>query len=107
MAGQKNKRAKACDISPKVRLAVYERDHGICALCHRNNGIGNAHFISRAHGGMGVEENIVTLCLSCHDKYDHGEELEREEIRGYLRDSLRALYPDWDETKLIYRKWGN
>ena len=32
----------------------------------------NAHYISRAHGGLGIEENIVTLCLDCHNNYDNG-----------------------------------
>lgn len=105
MNGQKNKRAKACDISRKVRLAVMERDQGVCVLCWQNNGVPNAHFISRAHGGKGIEENIVTLCLSCHDKYDHGIRADREIMRGRIREYLKDHYSDWNEDDLIYRKW--
>ena len=48
-----SKRSKACDISPKVRQIVYDRDGGCCIICGKQ-GIPNAHYISRAHGGLGV-----------------------------------------------------
>lgn len=97
----KNKMSKACDISRAVRQAVEERDGGLCVVCERR-GIPNAHYICRAHGGKGVEENIVTLCLECHYAYDQTAErpLYREIIRSYLQDQ----YFDWDESKLVYKK---
>jgi 5-methylcytosine-specific restriction endonuclease McrA len=64
----------------------------------------NAHFISRAQGGLGVEENILTLCPGCHRRYD--QTTEREELRGFFREYLQQKYLDWDESKLYYRK-GN
>lgn len=101
--GKVNKRAKACDISQRVKKSVWERDQGLCVLCCRP-GAPNAHFISRAHGGLGIEENVVTLCLRCHDTYDHGDRQTREYLKGRLRGYLAHIYPDWDETELIYRK---
>lgn len=97
----KGKRAKATDISKAVKLAVAARDNGCCILC----GIpapSNAHYRPRSRGGLGVEENIVTLCLEHHREFDgvkHGE--YKPIIRGYLKE----CYPGWDEKNLIYRKW--
>lgn len=111
MSGQKNKRAKACDISSKVKMVVWERDGGACVICGCRSAAPNAHFISRAHGGMGIDQNVVTLCTGfgngCHAKFDNGTRIQREEIRQLLRYYLMAQYPEWDESKLIYRRGTN
>jgi 5-methylcytosine-specific restriction endonuclease McrA len=65
----------------------------------------NAHYISRAQGGLGVEENIVTLCADCHRAYD--QTTARKWYRERIREYLKNQYPGWDESKLIYRKWDN
>ena len=107
--GRVNKRAKACDIPQHVKKRVWERDKGMCIICWRNTAAPNAHFISRAHGGRGIEENIVTLCTDfgggCHFLYDNGTKEQREIIRKKIRSYLMEQYPSWDESKLIYRKW--
>jgi 5-methylcytosine-specific restriction endonuclease McrA len=97
----KSKRTKAVDISQAVKLKVWERDNQCCVLC---GAIGNpnAHYISRAQSGLGVEQNIVTLCNSCHFKYDNT--VLRKEIKELLKDYLKSKYPDWDERNLVYRK---
>jgi hypothetical protein len=69
----------------------------------------NAHFISRSKGGLGIEENIVTLCTgftknNCHYKYDFGTRQEREEIGGIIEEYLKSKYPNWDKEKLTYRR---
>lgn len=64
----------------------------------------NAHYISRAKGGLGIEENIVTLCIKCHNWYDFGTREEGEKIGKFLKTYLRYKYPDWDETMLVYKK---
>ncbi len=96
----KTQRAKACDISIKVRQAVYERDEGMCIICRRP-GIPNAHYIPRSSGGLGVEQNVVTLCEDCHDRYDHT--LERPELGEKIREYLENIYLDWVEDDLIYK----
>ena len=46
-----SKRSKACDITPKVRREVMERDKR-CVNCGRTNMLTIAHvYVSRAHGG--------------------------------------------------------
>ena len=108
----KSRRAKACDISQAVKKRVWERDGGRCVVCGCGyNVMPNAHFIPRSKGGLGIEENIVTLCTEltenqCHRRFDFGDREEREAIGGIIADYLRGKYPEWDEEKLVYRKWS-
>ena len=98
----KSERTKALEISKAVKARVYERDGGCCVLCGKP-GIPEAHFISRGQSGLGIEQNVITLCRDCHRRYD--QTIERQEIREILAEYLQSKYPDWDESKLIYKKW--
>ena len=106
----KSKRSKATDIPMSVKKKVFERDNGRCVLCGNYcNVMPNAHFIPRSKGGLGIEENIITLCTEltpnkCHRRYDFGTKEEREEIRQYLREYLKSKYDNWNEDDLIYKK---
>lgn len=106
----KTKRSKATDIPMSVKKKVFERDNGRCAVCgNAINVMPNAHYISRSKGGLGIEENIVTLCTlitenKCHHRYDNGTKVEREKIKKIIQTYLRTKYPDWDEEKLVYKK---
>lgn len=95
------KRTKALQIPSRVKRIVHERDGGCCVLCGAP-GDPVAHYISRGQGGLGIEENIVTLCAGCHRAYDQGP--YRKAIRAQLRAYLEEQYPGWDESNLTYRK---
>ena len=99
-----SKRAKACAISPAVKKRVWARDRHCCVYCKSIYAFPEAHYIPRSRGGLGIEENVLTLCRLCHDSYDHGTAAMRKEIGYYLREYLKIFYPGWDETKVIYRK---
>lgn len=99
-----SRRAKACAISPAVKKRVWERDGHRCVYCKSINAFPEAHYIPRSRGGLGIEENILTLCRLCHDAFDNGTAAMRHEIGHYCREYLKAIYPGWDEKKLIYRK---
>ena len=106
----KSKRAKACDISRSVKAKVWERDNGCCVVCGNNyNVMPNAHYIPRSRGGLGIEQNVVTLCTEltenkCHRKFDFGNQIEREYIGGKIKEYLMSVYPDWNEADLYYKK---
>lgn len=63
--------------------------------------------LQEASGGLGIEENIVTLCPICHHEYDNGK--ERQQYKQKIKQYLQEYYgEDWNEEKLIYKKynWG-
>lgn len=107
----KSKRAKATDIPMSVKQKVWERDMGRCVVCGNNyNVMPNAHYISRAKGGLGIEQNIVTLCTNftknqCHHKYDNGTKEEHDRIQEKIKKYLKSKYPDWNKDDLIYKKY--
>lgn len=98
----KTKRAKACDISKKVKDIVWERDGQRCIICGSPYAMPNSHYIRRSQGGLGIEENIVTMCQRCHMMYDQGN--DRKAIASYTERYLRSKYPNWNPEKLIYKK---
>ena len=98
-----NRRTKECDIPQKVKNIVWQRDNNRCIVCGSPYAMPNAHYIARSHGGLGIEENIITLCLRCHNKYDNT--CLRPVIKEYLKNYLMSKYDNWDEEKLIYNKW--
>lgn len=106
----KSKRSKATDIPMNVKLKVWERDKHSCVVCGNNyNVMPNAHYISRAKGGLGIEENIVTLCTEftknkCHRKYDFGTKEERQIIHDKIKKYLQNKYNNWNEDNLVYKK---
>ena len=102
----KSKQTKACDISSLTKKLVWERDAHICVVCHSPYAAPNAHYIRRSRGGLGIPENIVSLCGECHRKYDNGTEHEQTWYKCFLEAYLKSIYPGWNEEKLIYKKWS-
>lgn len=96
-----NRRTKALDIPPHVKKVVYARDNGLCILCGAP-GAPNAHYISRGQSGLGIEQNVVTLCQRCHTAYDQSS--QREILKTTIADYLRSKYVDWDNVRLTYQK---
>jgi 5-methylcytosine-specific restriction endonuclease McrA len=97
-----SKRTKALAIPKEVKARVWERDGGCCVYCGSPLAAPVAHYIARSHGGLGIEENILTLCGACHRRYD--QSTDRRSMREYFREYLQSKYPEWDETKLFYRR---
>ena len=102
----KHRQTKACEIPKAVKVAVYERDGHACVLCgkHVEQFYANAHFIPRSQGGLGVEENILTLCAYCHRMFD--QTVLRSKIKEALCRYLESKHPGWHEQSLYYKKYG-
>lgn len=98
----KSKRTKACGILPEVKAQVEKRDGYCCIFCGAP-GRGEAHFIGRAQGGLGVPENLLTVCRACHNQMDNG--MASKLYRMKAEEYLKSKYPEWDKSKLVYNKW--
>ena len=98
----KHKRTKACAISKKTKLKVYQRDNGLCIFCGAQ-GLPEAHVIPRSQGGLGCEANIITACRKCHDKLDNSP--KRKEMLKTAIEYLKRFYPEWTKEDYIFDKW--
>lgn len=102
-----SKRSKACDISQKVKEIVWNRDEHKCISCGRYvpKTCANAHFIKRSQGGLGIPENVVTLCPQCHYEEDFGKDSKVYEysIENYLRNYYGT---SWNKENLYYNKYN-
>ena len=100
-----NRQTKFTAISPETKEAVYCRDEGYCVHCGKwvPPFYACAHFIPRARGGLGIEQNILTLCPECHRRYDQG--ICRKEYEAEFEEYLKSKYPNWNREELVYR-WG-
>lgn len=63
------------------------------------------HILSKeVSGGLGIPENIVTLCPECHYEEDHGQ--NTQDYEDYIENYLKGIYgAEWNKENLIYRKW--
>ena len=107
----KSKRSKATDIPMSVKKKVFERDNGRCVVCGNNyNVMPNAHILSRAKGGLGIETNVVTLCTmltpnKCHHKFDNGTKEEKERIYELIEAYMKSIYGlTWNIEDQRYKK---
>lgn len=99
-----SKRSKATDIPKSVRAEVYMRDK-YCIICGSPNGVPNAHLVPRSQSGLGIKENVVTLCPLCHHEMDNGK--NSLEIKEKVRIYLNRLYPEVTDEMRKYNKWRN
>ena len=97
-----HKRTKALDIPKSVKDKVWERDNHRCIICGSSQAMPNAHYIPRSKSGLGIPENIVTLCQSCH--YDFDNSIRRNELGKHIRAYLDIHYPDFSDERRIYNK---
>lgn len=110
----KTNRAKATDIPMQVKQKVFERDNGRCVICGNSyNVMPNAHILSRAKGGLGIETNIITLCTlmtenKCHHRFDNGTKKEKEKMLKIITKYMQSIYgKNWCIEDQKYKKWGD
>lgn len=99
-----HRETKATSISTATKKTVWARDFCRCVVCGSINAGPHCHFIRRSQGGLGVEQNIWTGCDTCHRAFD-SEGMDGP-LHERMRDYFRTMYPDWDESKLVYKKEG-
>ena len=112
---KKSKQARAREFSQKTRQSILFRDRGRCIFCEMDYHMEKAdeyaksllsimHYVPRARGGLGIEQNGAIGCEYHHHMMDNGHEGRREEMLERFREYLQEIYPDWDEKELYYHK---
>lgn len=97
-------RTRRCNITPKVRKEVKERDCDCCIFCGSTYGVQICHIVPRSRGGLGIPQNLVCGCISCHAKMD--QSTQRQAMLDRAQEYLQSIYPDFDDTSKVYQKWG-
>lgn len=94
-----------------TKAFVLDRDKYTCQHCKgkkKNNRLEVHHIIFRRNGGSDEQENLITLCKTCHDGLHKGDiELKGGKVKGQLKhatqmNSIRVqllrLLPQAEET---------
>jgi hypothetical protein len=74
--------------SPKLRMKILKRDDYRCRVCGRRSAdhvdveLHVHHIRPWANGGVTVEENLITLCHTCHKGLEPHEEWNLFEMKG-------------------------
>ena len=95
------------EFNPKTRKLIKNRDKHQCINCGSTFWLTIAHvFVSRAHGGLGVEQNGVVLCQSCHHTLDNGRDgkksqLVKETCEAYLKERYGRI----ERADVTFNKW--
>lgn len=79
-------------VTKELRLAVIRRDNWHCQNCGREDldVLTVHHVIFRSQGGRHHIDNLVTLCVSCHNRI-HSRTLYVKRINGiwYFQDVFK------------------
>lgn len=71
------------DISPQVRLEVWERSNGACEMCDRNRAVQMAHITSRVRiEHKTTKKDLIHVCVECHKYLD--ETPQGQQIKNLL-----------------------
>lgn len=63
----KAKQKPKTDVSPEVRQAIFQADGYSCRLCGTPYILHIHHIKYRSEGGTHDPENLVVLCMACHE----------------------------------------
>lgn len=112
-----HRETKETAIPANVKAAVAARDSrngpATCIICGEP-GIPCCHVVRRSQGGMGVMENIVSLCSRCHYAFDEGLYMRRleplgfacqQDVENFIIEYIKNLYPSWTPESVTYHKW--
>lgn len=110
------KQARQHQFDRKVQKRIYYRDEGVCIFCSREyhmhckspmlyNIYDYMHYINKSKGGLGIEENGVLGCRYHHMLLDNGHLGLRPEMLEIMKKHLQSNYKDWNEEKLIFKKY--
>jgi 5-methylcytosine-specific restriction endonuclease McrA len=99
---KKNKVKLSPEEYEKKKKAILERDGYRCRLCLSMQNLTIDHIIKRSQGGGDTDDNLRTLCMTCHNKEDNSTSDQSQKVaaRIALRQTTEACSPSIDEKDL-------
>lgn len=92
-----------------TKAKVLVRDKHTCQCCrgkHKDNKLEVHHIIFRSQGGSDEEDNLITLCSTCHYNVHHGK--QKLNLKGKLRGTLKhATQMNSIRKQLLERSYPN
>jgi len=85
-------------IPPRVKLRIFDRDHGCCQSCTRKVGIGGEpyqydHITPLIAGGAHSEANLQLLCTDCHKAKTREDVAEKAKVASVRKKHLGLIAP--------------
>ena len=105
-----HKSTKAKAITTSTKKKVWERQKGKSIISGKPITWNECccHFVSRARGGLGIEENIVGMTYEEHMIFDLnqiGNHLAKHKLyRKIAKEHLEESYPGWNEEMCKWKK---
>ena len=65
--------AQSSSEAAPLRLKILERDNWRCQFCGTRSNLQVHHIIYRSHGGPDDEDNLITVCVTCHEQIHLGK----------------------------------
>lgn len=102
--GKIHKLTKATSIPTSVKQKVWDRDKHKCISCGIYVPVECAcsHIVKRSQLGLGIEENIITQCNTCHKRFD--DTILRNDMLISISRYMESIYPNWNMDDLKYKK---
>ncbi len=91
-----------------LRSRIFQRDKGICCVCHRNPKKWHMHHLIHwdlARELIFDETNVVTMCPSCHHR-THRKGLRVGEYEKRVNSGEPYVHPRWKSKKILI-EYGN
>ena len=92
-----------------TKAKVLDRDKYTCQCCrgkHKDSKLEVHHIIFRSQGGSDEEDNLITLCSTCHYNVHHGK--QKLDLRGKLKGTLKhATQMNSIRKQLLERAYPN
>lgn len=92
-----------------TKAKVLNRDSYTCQCCkgkHKDNKLEVHHIVYKSQGGSDKEDNLITLCATCHYNTHHGK--QKLNLKGKLKGTLKyATQMNSIRKQLLERTYPN
>lgn len=89
-------------LTKKQRKSIFCRDENRCIKCHRCTDLHVHHIRAKVFGGTDENENLITLCVACHEEWHAVETVADFPFEEWLETpSLIAFFDFYRLLKIM------